>query len=526
MHLVANGDKAPGPNGQSLCRLLRENPSLIWAELRTLSRQLRDGTYQPGPTRRVEIPKASGRGTRTINVSNWQDQVVQRAIVQILDPLLDSQFDELSLGYRTGHDRFEAIVKAGVRIEREGRPVLLCADLTNAFSNIPHAPLLEEIERRLGSEKLTRLIGRIIRAENRRRGVAQGGSLSPLLLNLYLDRPLDQRWRRELPSIPLFRVADDLLVLCRSEEEAQHCLDELRRLLQPTGMKLNGTKTRIRHLEREPAEWLGFSLSLEHGGLQVNLPSDFYARVRERIRHAMSQPDGVLRAAETIQGIFDQLGPCYDTTPKEDVYRHLASLAARMEFDEFPDFSALMRIWQRSALRYLLQKRLWRAVYGLQSEEATVVGKGSASCQLLPACLTLVTRGSGIAAASPISAPMSSQATLTVIVMQSHGQRGWAFHLASPDQIQTCTRFETVERGSLIRCSLQGLSEGLKLIDRHKDVRIVTNSTYLCSNWYESAMQCLARGGKTLDGTVPANWDLLFAIIRQRTWDRVVIEYR
>ena len=527
-HLAEGGDKAPGPNGQHIHRLRRENPSFVWQQLRNLSSALQDQTYQPGPTRRANVPKSSGQGTRPIDIPDWQDQVVQRAIVQTLDPFVDHQFDELSLGYRTGHDRFEAIAKTGVRVELENRRTAVCADLSNAFTTIPHALLLAEVERRTGNQQLTQLVGRIIRAENRSRGVPQGGSLSAFLLNLFLDRHLDQPWRREFPDVPMIRVADDLLILCRSGEEAEECLATLRNLLRPIGMRLNERKTHTTDLQGgNSADWLGFALSGENGTVRVNLTQDFYTRAERMIRNALSEPDGVLRAAEAIRGLLDQLGPCYPGTDHDYVYRHLASLAARAGFHEFPAREELMRVWRRSAVRYLLQCRIWRMVYLCRRDTVVGFGSGSACSQSFPAFSTSAVRGDGPAVAATINPSATPKATLTVTCVQpSNGVGGWAFHVQFPDHVRTQTRFESTDGQNQFRSVLHAALEGVRRIGPSPWIHIVTDSGFLCSDWKGIVERCRARGGKTQNGDTPANWDLLTALDRELSWRQVTYEFR
>lgn len=528
-HPAQNSDKAPGPNGQRLCRLLRENPAQVWQELRRLGREILAGSYQPGPTRTTRVPKSSGRGTRPIEVFNWQDQVVQRAIVQILEPFVDHEFDELSLGYRTGHDRFEAIAKAGALMELEDRQTLLCADLRDAFMRMPHTALLRDVERRIGNQRVTQLIGIIIRAGNRCRGVAQGGALSPLLLNLYLDRHLDHPWRRAQPNVPMVRVADDLLVLSRSVEEAQRCLSDLRRLLQPTGMQLNESKTQVSRLEAgEQADWLGFTVSIVGDRLRVGLARDFYAKAERTLREALAEPDGVLRAADATRGIFDQLGPCFYSENQDDVICHVASLAGALGLEELPDRDMLLETWRCSATRFLVQCRLWRLVYRGQHDTIPGVGSGSASCHFFPALSTPAGRGDG----APV-APVSSStldlppATLTVAcVSATVGGDVWAYHVAIPGQRRTSTKCQMSYSHSRLRPALKAALQGIRLILPRYPVRIVTDSDYLCGDWLQTVEQCRRRGGKTLDGKTPGNWDLLVPLDREVSRRRVYFEFR
>lgn len=516
IHLAENGDKAPGPNGQRLYRLMREDPKHVRQVLRAISVALKDGTYQPGPSRRVDVPKSNGRGTRPVDIANWQDQVVQRAIVQILDPFLDHQFDELSLGYRSGHDRFEAIARAGALVELDGRRTLLCTDLTNAFTRIPHTPLLHEIENRTGNISLVRLIRRIIEAGGRRRGVAQGGSLSALMLNLYLDRFLDQRWRQIHPDVALIRVADDLLLLCGSAREADDCLCNLGSLLRPTGMELNLNpgKTQIRDLSQgETATWLGFSLNWDGNQLCASLHDTFFEKVRDTLAESLAKADGVLHASEALRGIVDQLGPCFTTEDHADhVLCHLTTVAAELGFREFPHRDNLLGTWTKSATRYRTHCSLWRlAQQGLSSTVADT-GSGSASSQSPPAQGPAHLDGPSEPTVSIRPSQVPSATVTVVSVPPAHGAAGWAFHVRFSDQQRVITKCRTQTGETPIRFLLQAALAAIRCVPPEYALRIFTDSRFLAYEWRSVVSNFGRVGWSTVRRGPPPNWDLLVAL--------------
>ena len=352
-HLVRHGGKAPGPNGQRLHRLVATDQKWVRGELRRLSSEVGTGTYRPGPVRRIDIPKSSGKGTRPIEVANWQDQVVQRAIVQIVQPMIDPLLDELSLGFRPGRDRNEAAANAVHLMQRTDRNVLISADLKVAFTTVPHAPLLERVQALLGNEQLTRLIGRTIKGYDRTRGIPQGGALSPLLLNIHLDSVLDQRWKRRQPGTPLIRYADDVLLLCQSVEEAHLAYESLEELLQPTGMKLKGNcESDITDLRtHQRTEWLGYSLGLEGGETTIRVGSKFGPKLQHHLKEAMAEVDGALVVQGTIKGTIEQLGPCFHEDHQR-VFCQIRAIAREQGIGEIPSDDELLRVWQQAhALR-------------------------------------------------------------------------------------------------------------------------------------------------------------------------------
>jgi integrase len=214
-YLRRHGGAAPGPNGKTYDDFTNRE---VWELLLAISRAIRSGTYRPGPDREVKIPKASGRGHRTLRLQNIEDRVVARAIVQIIQLLLDPGFDEYSYGYRPGLDRRHALATAIHLAETENRMRWVFEDAKDAFDNVPINRLLDIVRRRLpAAADLWVLIERVLENDTGR-GLRQGSPLAPLMLNLYLDHFLDRVWRRLLPDTPLLRSADDLLVLCRTEE--------------------------------------------------------------------------------------------------------------------------------------------------------------------------------------------------------------------------------------------------------------------------------------------------------------------
>ena len=196
---------------------------------------MREGSYHPGPERIVEIKKSSG-GTRPLVLLNIADRVVQRAVVIILQPLLNALFDANSFGYRPR--RASARPRVGEYLTvSQGRRVWIIQDIKDAFGHVPVSRLLQVVSKILPDDGLLQLLERILTAQ-RIKGLPQGGPLSPLMLNTYLNHFLDRPWRREQPTLPLVRVADDLLLPCVNKKQAIKAHEFLSHLLLPAGMPL------------------------------------------------------------------------------------------------------------------------------------------------------------------------------------------------------------------------------------------------------------------------------------------------
>ncbi len=208
-YLASEAGSAPGPNGLTFDELDEDER---WALARALGECISAGTYRSGPERIVEIPKASGHGTRTLRLQNIEDRVVQRAIVQVIQPFFDPTFARTSYGYRPGMGREDALAMAEHLALGEGRWIWILDDIRDAFEQVPQKRLLDILRHRAIPAELMELI-RVGIENGKGRGLRQGGSLSPLLLNVYLDHFLDRPWAKQMPGCPLIRYADDLLVL-------------------------------------------------------------------------------------------------------------------------------------------------------------------------------------------------------------------------------------------------------------------------------------------------------------------------
>lgn len=310
-----SGPKAAGPNGERLERLLRTDRHKVWSELRRLSAAILDGSYRPSPARLVSIPKSSGRGARQIAVANWQDAAVAAAGALVLQPLIEWHLPETCLAFRPDRDVTSAIALADALIRRENRYALLTLDLENAFDNVPHGPLLTRLRQLVGNDSCVELIVRIV-GNGTGRGIPQGCALSPLCLNVLLADAVLAKVEREHPNVPLLQYADDLLVLCLSEEEAHDVRDSILRHVNSLGMALKPTPAGgLCDLRRGDAvTWLGYTLKMNGGndaGRQTewDLPLDWERDLRDDLSAALEKGDGLAKCRALLLHHCRRLGP-------------------------------------------------------------------------------------------------------------------------------------------------------------------------------------------------------------------------
>lgn len=246
---------------------LKNNLYKIW-------NRMSSGSYFPPPVKSVLIPKKSG-GTRILGVPTVSDRVAQMVVKMLLEPLLESEFDENSFGYRPGRSAHDALAITRKRCWRYDWVVEF--DVKGLFDNIRHDLLLKALRKHCKNQWVLLYVQRWLCAPlemrdgtkiKRESGTPQGGVVSPLLANLFLHYTFDVWARRELPGIPFCRYADDGLLHCKSQRQAEFVMKKLTDRLQECGLEIHAEKSGIiycrdnnRRLKHESVsfEFLGYT---------------------------------------------------------------------------------------------------------------------------------------------------------------------------------------------------------------------------------------------------------------------------
>lgn len=225
--------------------------------LADLSERLKRGAYRAKPVRRAYIPKADGR-QRPLGVPTLEDKLVQRAVVEVLNAIYETDFLGFSYGFRPGRNPHQALDALSVGIEKRKVNWVLDADLRSFFDTLEHGWLVKFLEHRIADRRLVRLIQKWLKAgvlEDGKRirsaqGTVQGGSISPLLANVYLHYVFDlwvQRWRRRQARGEMIavRFADDFVLGFQRRDDAERLSRELSERLGKFGLRLHPEKTRL-----------------------------------------------------------------------------------------------------------------------------------------------------------------------------------------------------------------------------------------------------------------------------------------
>jgi len=287
---VRQNKGSPGIDGMTVDELL---PWLVenWEATRA---KLLDGTYRPAPVREQEIPK-SGGGVRKLGIPTVLDRLIQQAVLQVLQPMFDPTFSEHSHGFRPGRSAHEAVCEAQ-RYIQEGRRWVVDVDLEKFFDRVNHDVLMGRLEKRIGDERMLRLIRGYLDAGimvngvvmERHEGTPQGGPLSPLLANVLLDE-VDKELEKRGHSF--VRYADDCNVYVQSRRAGEDVMKTLRRLYAGLRLRINEAKSAVaRPWDRK---FLGYSFWVAKGRkvLRRVAPKALEA-MKERVREITSRNGG------------------------------------------------------------------------------------------------------------------------------------------------------------------------------------------------------------------------------------------
>lgn len=295
---------APGIDGMTVedaLPWLKEHQSELIARIRS-------GHYTPSPVRRKEIPKPDG-GVRKLGIPTVIDRIIQQAIAQQLMPIYEPLFSDGSYGYRPGRSAKDAIQKIKEYAEK-GYTRAVVLDLSKYFDTIDHVKLLNLLRQNVKDERVIQMIKRYLKSGVMEDGVVvptvegspQGGNLSPLLANIYLNE-FDQEFKRR--GVPCIRYADDIVLLAKSERASQRLLESSVKYLEGAlNLRVNREKSRtVSVFAIRNFKYLGFCFGKGKNGVYIRVHPKSYKKFKDKLRMltARSRCGSIVKAMKRIE---------------------------------------------------------------------------------------------------------------------------------------------------------------------------------------------------------------------------------
>ena len=324
---VRRAQGAPGVDGQTIKSFEAE----LETELAGLLTELQTKTYRPQPVRRVSIPKPDG-GERHLGVPAVRDRVVQQVLLDILQPIFDPEFHPSSYGYRPGRSCQKAVAKATMFLRQYGRKHVVDMDLSKCFDRLDHDLIIGSVRQRVTDGSILNLIRMFLESgvligddyQSTTIGSPQGGVISPLLANIYLDG-FDQEMKRRGHRI--VRYADDILILCRSQRAAEHALQVATHILE-VDLKLTVNRDKT-HLIRPPqaVKFLGVLIGPMHTQVDPSKVASFKQQVKRITRR--SSPVNLEKVITDLNPVLRGWGNYFRMANCRKLFRNLAGWIRR-----------------------------------------------------------------------------------------------------------------------------------------------------------------------------------------------------
>jgi len=339
---VLSNAGACGVDGITVERFEKDSQNRLLA----VNKHLHEGTYQPQPIKRVWIPKPGSAEKRPLGIPTVRDRVVQTALKMVIEPIFEREFAEQSYGFRPGRSCHDAL--RGVdELLKSGHRHVVDIDIKGYFDSIPQRKLMELVEAHIADGRVLKLIEAFLKAGimegmstwEPEEGTPQGGVVSPLLANIYLN-PLD--WLMAGAGMEMVRYADDMVVLCRHPQEAEQALGIVRSWMEAAGLTLHPEKTRVVAMNEagHHFDFLGYRFWLgKRGNIRRFVRPKSKKKLRESLKpltrrnNGRCLPDIIAKINPILHGWFG--------------YFQHASADALHEMDG----------WIRGRLRSILRKR-------------------------------------------------------------------------------------------------------------------------------------------------------------------------
>jgi len=322
--LVKANKGAPGVDGETF-RSIEEREGGAEKYLEEIAGALERKDYKPQAVRRVYIPKTGG-GKRPLGIPVIKDRVVQMAVKIVIEPIFEADFQDNSYGFRPKRNAHQAMEDVSNQLFK-GKTDVIDADISKYFDTIPHDRLMQMVAKRIVDKQILKLIKMWLKApiveereggkkeyKGNEKGTPQGGVISPLLANIYLNF-LDTFWAvkkvQEKLGARLVRYADDCVILCRGNTD--RILKGIKMVFDDLGLTLNEEKTHIVDARQDSFNFLGFSISIKRGRKtgkaypHIEPSKKALKHIRSEIKHLTTERFSSMRWS----GFFRQPGTVY-----------------------------------------------------------------------------------------------------------------------------------------------------------------------------------------------------------------------
>jgi len=363
---------APGIDGVSVSEFDKRKG----IELRQLEKELREKAYRPSAVKRIYIPKADG-SERPLGIPTVRDRVVQQALLNVLQPIFDPGFHPSSYGYRPGRSCARAIAKAERFSNKYGLMHVVDMDLSKCFDTLSHRLILQGVNKKVSDGSVLELISQMLKSgildegeyHPTEVGSPQGGVISPLLMNIYLDS-FDQYMKSQ--GIRIVRYADDILVFARTHSEAGHYRAIATQYLEgKLELKVNQAKTKLTTIW-EGIAYLGFIITKQ--GVRVSPKS--IKKFKEKIRALTPRNSGenlsmqIWDASQVMRGFANY----FRIGQAKTLFQRLMSwIRRRLRMKQMREWKS----WKK------LHKQLRRIGYRGDFEKISMSRWRNSNCQLI-----------------------------------------------------------------------------------------------------------------------------------------------
>lgn len=346
---VQSNAGACGVDGMTVGHFAKDSQN----RLLVVNEHLKRGTYQPKPVKRVYIPKPGSSEKRPLGVPTVTDRIVQAAVKMVVEPIFEREFAEHSYGFRPGRSCKDALRRVDELLQ-SGTVHVVDVDIKGYFDSIPHQRLMELVGERIADGRVLGLIGSFLKQrimeplgwsepEEREEGTPQGGVISPLLANIYLN-PLDHLMSQS--GHEMVRYADDMVILCHSAAAAQSALATLREWAAQAGLELHPQKTKTVDMGQPKAHFDFLGYRFWHGKTSGRIRRFIRPKSEKKFREAI-KPLTRRTSGQSMSAIVRLLRP--RLAGFYNYFKH-ARASALAEMDR----------WIRARLRSILRKRAGR----------------------------------------------------------------------------------------------------------------------------------------------------------------------